>query len=207
MANTPTVDLEKPTVGGSASTWGGSWNDNADKIDAFITANVARVLDSGVFSATAFVDIELSDDFDAWTLHLINVVPSASSALIQLQFSFDGGATFKSGASDYTNVYESVVNTGTTINSSDATSNSIGIAGNVSNGAGKSTSSRAEIASVTGVYTSVEASSIAYGSAAARNVTGGFCIVETDKATHVRVSPDTGTLASGKWALLSKPGL
>lgn len=41
MATTTTYSLEKPTVGGSENTWGGDWNDNADKIDDLLDGTLA----------------------------------------------------------------------------------------------------------------------------------------------------------------------
>lgn len=41
MATTTTYSLEKPTVGGAENTWGGDWNDNADKIDDLLDGTLA----------------------------------------------------------------------------------------------------------------------------------------------------------------------
>ena len=41
MATTTTYSLEKPTVGGDENTWGGDWNNNADKIDDLLDGTLA----------------------------------------------------------------------------------------------------------------------------------------------------------------------
>jgi hypothetical protein len=52
-------------------------------------------------SPVGFIDIPLPAGYRAWKLLLEGFVPSSASGALNFRASFDGGATYKSGASDY----------------------------------------------------------------------------------------------------------
>jgi hypothetical protein len=91
MATTTTYSLEKPTVGGSENTWGGDWNNNADKIDDLLDGTLAIKpnLDVGLWevggvavTATA-AELNILDGVTASTAE-INILDGVTASTAEL---------------------------------------------------------------------------------------------------------------------------
>lgn len=209
MANTPTVDLEKPTVGGSAGTWGDSLNDNADKIDEFFRIHAVRALDSGeVSSPASSLAIELPSDFDAWELELVGFVPSATNPNLTAQLSVNGGSSYLTGSTDYANALFTASSAGTSAASGAADATSAFIAANVGNSSGANVTATVRIGGRSGATPSIRAESFVQGSSSTVvSTAANSAKTTTTKPTHVRVQFTSGNITAGKWALYGKPGI
>jgi len=91
MATTTTYSLEKPTVGGSENTWGGDWNNNADKIDDLLDGTLAIKpnLDEGLWevggvavTATA-AELNILDGVTASTAE-INILDGVTASTAEI---------------------------------------------------------------------------------------------------------------------------
>lgn len=93
---TSNLGLEKPAPGEQDNAWGDTINENMDRLDAASSWRVAAVVDAAQGVASLPIP--------AWARRIKVefqgcAAPGAASLYVRL--SFDGGATFASGSSDY----------------------------------------------------------------------------------------------------------
>ena len=103
-------------LGGWAGTQATSWEIDAAATDTtgVFTENSKKMLGivntaATTFTTVASVDIALTQNPSGVLAHEVDVIglkASSSSTQLSVQFSYDGGATYKSGASDYSYYYE-----------------------------------------------------------------------------------------------------
>lgn len=201
MPNTPTIDLEQPTVGGSDDLWGASLNSNADKIDAVVKDKLPRLLDSGSGSY-ANLDIALPDDYRAWTIVLSGLYPTAGAQTL-LRVSDDDASSYLSGTSyRYAGVYSRSDSPSADLRSNAAAS--IPLLPSTVVNATYASRIEIEITSIDGKMPVIEVKGTNYdGNGIGRYIISGS-VNTTNKLTHIRIFPGVNV---GAWALYSRPGL
>jgi hypothetical protein len=93
------TQLDSLTLDAALTNTTGPFTENSKKLPSIVYTA------STTFTAAATVDIALPNDptgCRAYDVELFDVILSDAGVLVQARFSYDGGATFKSGATDYT---------------------------------------------------------------------------------------------------------
>jgi hypothetical protein len=162
------------------------------------------LLDSGTLSTVAALDIVLTtySAFRGFRLKATNFVPATDNVGLRMRFSSNGGSTFDDGASDYMYTNDRTRVAAATPDGSSGASN-LAMIGGVGSGAAEGVCADIEIYDPFAT-TKTKASwhAIAYdeGDAARMSVGGGFRNASQD-TDAIRVVFETGSIASGKWAL------
>lgn len=176
-----------------------------------ITNGVPIALARANASAVSSLDIALPSGFDSYTLELRNIIGSIATAqTLRAQFSFDGGATYKSAADDY--MWSALYATGsssTNANNS-VVANIIQITAGGGGGLGVGgTDARSEIYTGAGRETRMTTQFVGY--TASNNLLSGMGMTGGTtnnkgygRATHIRLTPTPGTV-SFTYVLIGKP--
>jgi hypothetical protein len=176
---------------------------------AFVIANAqpgAMVLISTqVASASASLVLNLTGGYRRYRLFLDHLIAASASTLLSLQVSDDGGATWKSAASNYTQLFSYVVSTSlSSVSASGSTTDSsIKPFGNYDLSAALATStSEILITPKAGVYTPFRFKSAAYTGTSFTTFDGaGYCYATTNIINAIRLVFGVGNIASGTASL------
>lgn len=163
------------------------------------------LISSGTFAASGGPVFTLGG-YNSYRLQVIGIIPSGNPTLT-LQFSFDGGATYKAGASDYGYANQHFQSASAFSNSTAATAIVLTAV------AMDSTASKANEIEITitgpkaaGFGLATKSVANYFGSAAPTNEIGiGQIIPGYGTPTNARIVPSTGTL-SGAYALYGRIG-
>ncbi len=204
-----------PTVGGDENTWGGELNTLAQDIDTRVFTlqgeTGERKLAGGVIaSATPTLDIALPANWRAFRLVCTEIEPVASAVSLLMRLSFDGGATYKAGASDYAYAGLGV------IGAASSPFNSTAAAAVVLNSGGFSIAGGQNPGLEMFIQTPVSPGYYTVGRwvldlADTTGVDGifqgrGRCLTSSSRATNMRLLFGAGNIASARWALYGISG-
>ncbi|WP_269715758.1 hypothetical protein [Caulobacter sp. NIBR2454] len=195
----------------SDDTWGDKNNANWQNVVDALKAKFVRACASGeILSTTTAFEIELPTEGDAFVFRFANFHSASAGSNLALQFSTDGGLTYKNGASDYFYTAETFSSVPTT-NDTGGAASSIFI-GSMSHAATDAVSGEVTIYTEAGRYPSLNGHSAGRISLSG-NYLGSYKVAGaaanfSGRVTHIRVFSVTASqLGGGKWALYPSPGI